>query len=787
MFKSYLTVAWRSLTRNKGYAAINIAGLATGMAIALLIGLWVADEMSFDHYTPNHSRIARGMVNSAAQGQVFTGEWVSMAMGKAFRTQYADLFTRTALACGGGEFILANGDKRLSAPALWAQQELPSMFGFHILQGSTAALSDPSTVLIAQSLATALYGKTDPVGKHLLVAGNLEMQVGGVYEDLPRNTTFQAIKAILPWYNKANNYHNSNTDWEDHNGFLYVELAPNVTAEQASARISQLPTPHVSYCKETAFVYPLDRAHLHSDFKNGQPDGGGIRFVRLFALIGLFVLLLACINFMNLNTARSEKRAREVGIRKTIGSVRGQLITQFLSESVLVAMIAFILALLLVELTLPFFNVIAAKDMHLPWRSPQFWLVALAFAVLSGLIAGSYPAFYLSGFRPILVLKGSFRAGRYAAIPRQALVVLQFTVSLMLIIGTVIVFRQIFYAKDRPVGYTRDGLISVRINTPDLYRHYEALRTDLIAGGLVTDVAASSMTLTNFEDGNAIDWRGKRPDQNYISFRNVNVTPDYGRTIGWTIREGRDFSRDYPTDTAAMILNASAVKTIGIIPHPVGETMKFFGKPYKVIGVVDDMISESPYDSIKPAVFLGDGYMSTMFIRIRPGTSMHSALAGMAPLFAKYNPGSPFVYDFVDEEYAKKFAAEQRVGKLAAIFTVLAIFISCLGLFGLASFVAEQRTKEIGVRKVLGAGILTLWGLLSREFLRLVALSLVLAIPLSWWVMHQWLQNYSYNPGMPWWIFAAAGAGMLLITLATVSYQSLKAATTNPVKSLRAE
>jgi putative ABC transport system permease protein len=807
MLKHYLIVAWRSLTRNKGYAAINIAGLATGMAIALLIGLWITDEMSFDHYTPNHSRIARGMVSSAAQGQIFTGEWVSMAMGKAFRTQYADLFTRTALVCGGGESILASGDKRLSAPALWAQPELPEMFGFRILQGNTASLRDPSTVLIAQSLATALYGKADPIGKHVLVSGNLDLQIGGVYEDLPLNTTFHTIKVILPWYNKANNYHNSNTDWEDHNGSLYVELAPNVTAEQASARISQLPTPHVSYCKETAFVYPLDRAHLYSEFKNGLPDGGGIRSVRLFAIIGVFVLLLACINFMNLSTARSEKRAKEVGIRKTIGSVRGQLITQFLSESVLVALIAFGLAIVLMEIALPFFNTIAAKDMHLPWRSPLFWLVALAFATLSGLIAGSYPAFYLSGLRPILVLKGNrgfrrfrtrpeqgttlwskfIRAGRYAAIPRQALVVLQFTVSLMLIIGTVVVFRQILLARDRPVGYFRDGLVSVRINTPDLQRHYEALRTDLLASGLVANVGASSMTLTNFEDGNPIDWRGKRPDQNYISFRNVNVTPDYGRTIGWTIREGRDFSRDYPTDTAAMILNAAAVKTIGIIPHPVGETMKFFGKSYKVIGVVDDMISESPYDSIKPAVFLGDGYMSTMIIRIRPGSSMHSALAGMAPLFAKYNPGSPFAYDFVDDEYAKKFAAEQRVGKLAAIFTVLAIFISCLGLFGLASFVAEQRTKEIGVRKVLGAGVLTLWGLLSREFLLLVALSLVFAIPLSWWVMHQWLQNYSYRRGMPWWIFAAAGAGILLITLLTVSYQSLKAATANPVKSLRAE
>jgi ABC-type antimicrobial peptide transport system permease subunit len=786
MPQNNFTIAWRHLARNKGYTAINIIGLAAGMAIALLIGLWAIDETSFDHYSPNHSRIAKGMINSTVPEGTYSNEYISMAMGQAFRSQYSNLFSKTALICGGGDQLISSGDKHLDAPALWAQKELPEMFGFHMLRGSIAAASDPSTALIAQSLARALFGTKDPIGQPIRLYNRLNLRVGGVYDDLPLNTSFHNIKAILPWYNEDNKYHYSNTDWEDHNGALYVELAPGVSAEQATARIRQLPTPHVSYCTETAFVYPLDDAHLYGEFKNGRASGGNIRFVRLFSIIGIFVLLLACINFMNLSTARSEKRAKEVGIRKTIGSLKGQLIRQFLSESVLVALVALALALILIEITLPFFNALAAKEMQLPWNNPVFYLGILGFAVLTGLIAGSYPAFYLSSFRPIKVLKGSFRATRAASIPRQILVVLQFTVSLSLIIGTAVVYRQILFARDRPVGYSREGLFSVRINTPELGQHYEALRTDLLASGLVADVASSSMTLTNFEDGNGLDWRGKRRDQNYLSFQNVNVTRDFGRTIGWKMVQGRDFSRDFATDSSAMVINTAAAKQIGI-KNPVGETVKFFGKNYTIIGVAQDMVSNSPYDTIQAAIFLGDGYHSVITARIRPGTPIRTALTGIEPIFKKYNPASPFVYNFVDEDYADKFKAEERIGNLAAVFTSLAIFISCLGLFGLASFVAEQRTREIGVRKVLGAGVISLWGLLSKEFLRLVSLSLLIAIPLSRWIMSQWLANYNYQASMPWWIFAAASAGILLITLATVSYQSLKAATANPIKSLRTE
>jgi putative ABC transport system permease protein len=792
MFRNYLTGAWRHLSRDKGYSAINIIGLAAGMAISLLIGLWITDELSFDHYAPVHKRIGVAMHYTYLGDQNGTGDVIPMPWGNAFRNQYSNLFTNTALTSGTAfEGLVSYGDHVVNGKAVWAQVELPRIFGFRFIQGGLASAKDPSTILISQSLATALFGKTDPIGKTVKGGNQIDFRVGGVYEDLPRNTSFYGLQIILPWDNKGNAYRNASTNWFDHDGKLYVELAPGVTAEQASARIRQLPMAHLTNLNikglvEEAFIHPLDKAHLWNNFKNGKPDGGPIRFVWLFGIIGVFVLLLACINFMNLSTSRSERRAKEVGIRKTIGSLTRHLIAQFLSESVLVAFIAVLIALVIVGLALPFFNHLAAKDMYIPWGEPLFWLSLLGFALFTGLLAGSYPAFYLSRFNPVKVLKGTFKAGRLASLPRQVLVVLQFTVSLTLIIGTVIVFRQIMYSKDRPIGYTREGLITVDMNTPEIGQHYETLRTELIKKGLAADVAASDMPTTKFADDNTMEWTGKRPDQLAVAFNNVNVTPDYGHTIGWHIVSGRDFSRDYPTDSSAVVLNEKAVRDMQV-KDPVGLRVKLFDKEFHVIGVAANMVSASPYDTIQPAVFVGGSYTSVMIVRIKPGLLIHDALAQMEPIFKKYNSASPFIYKFVDQDYAAKFAAEERIGNLAAVFTGLAIFISCLGLFGLAAFVAEQRTKEIGVRKVLGAGVFNLWGLLSKEFLRLTGISMLIAMPLAWYGMHRWMENYAYHAPLSWWIFAAAGAGILLITLATVSFQSLRAALMSPVRSLRTE
>ncbi|HEY4286383.1 MAG TPA: ABC transporter permease [Puia sp.] len=788
MFRNFLTIAIRNIQKYRVHSFINIAGLAAGMALTLLIALWITDELSFDHYAPDHRRIGVAMHYSYLNDdQNGTSDVISMPWGDAFRSQYSDVFTHTALTSGSTfDGLFSYGERKVSGKVLWAQMEMPQMFGFRFVRGDLASAKDPSTVLISQSLATNLFGSTDPIGKAVKGGNQVGFRVGGVYEDLPRNTTFYGLQAILPWYSNANEYRNTNSDWNDHNGNLYVELAPGITAEQATARVRHVPSPHIKDYHEDALVYPLDKAHLWSDFKKGKPDGGAIRFVWLFGTIGVFVLLLACINFMNLSTARSVRRAKEVGIRKTIGSLTRQLIVQFLGESVLVALIAVAFAIVIVQLALPFFNRLAAKDMQIPWTEPVVWLVLIGFALLTGLLAGSYPAFYLSSFNPVKVLKGTFKAGRLASLPRQVLVVLQFTVSLTLVIGTIVVFRQIMFSKDRPVGYAREGLFTVDMNTPEIGQHYEALRTELIQSGLAADVAASDMTLTNFANGNGLEWPGKRPDQIAVSFNNVNITPDYGHTIGWHIVAGRDLSRDYPTDSNAVILNAKAVKDMGV-KDPVGQPVKLFGKDYHVVGVVADIVNASPYDTVMPAVFVGGSYTGTIIVRINPGLATHTALARMEPVFKKYNPASPFIYKFVDQEYATKFAAQERIGNLAAVFTGLAIFISCLGLFGLAAFVAEQRTKEIGVRKVLGAGVFNLWSLLSKEFLGLTAISIFIAVPLSWYGMHKWIENYSYQAPLSWWIFGASSAGILLITVLTVSFQSLKAAFMNPVRSLRTE
>ncbi|GGB19406.1 ABC transporter permease [Puia dinghuensis] len=786
MLKSYLTIAWRHLRKNRGFSLINITGLGMGMAITLIIGLWVADEYSFDHYHANHARIAEAMCLQAQPNHPFyTNRIASTPMGVALHG-YKDLFDKVAEVAFCGNRILAVGDKSFSRQAAWAEPEFPEMFTFRMIHGSRSALKDLSTLMISQSMATGLFGNADPIGKTVKLDNEHSLRVGGVFEDLPANTSYHSLQIVLPWYSPINKYYNTNTDWNDHNQEVFVQLAKNVTPEQATARVHNLPTPFAKDYREEYMLYPLDKLHLYDHFTNAKADGGRISTVRLIAIIGGFVLLLACINFMNLSTARSERRAKEVGIRKTVGSLRSQLIGQFLGESILVAFLSLILALLLVLVSLRFFNELTDKDMHIPWTNPFFFASILGFTLLTGLLAGSYPAFYLSAFRPVKVLKGAFKAGRHASLPRQALVILQFTVSLTLIIGTIIVYRQVQYTKGREIGYSRDGLITVEINTHDLDTHRDAVHEALLHSGVVSAVAESSMPTIGFWNNNDLFWEGKDASKNMVFFRNVNVSPEFGKTIGWKVLEGRDFSHDFATDSDALILNDTAARFIGF-KDPIGKVVTFWGKRRHIIGVVGDMVTNSPYAPIEPAIFLGDGWRGIFTIRMKPGVPAGKVIAAIEPIFKKYNPGSPFLYKFNDLEYANKFEAEERIGSLATVFAGLAIFISCLGLFGLAAFVAEQRTKEIGVRKVLGAGVLSLWSLLSRDFLRLTLLSMGIAIPLAWLGMGKWLQNYEYHAPLSWWIFVAGSLGLLLITLITVSFQSLKAAFMNPTRALRSE
>jgi len=784
MVTNYFKIAWRNLIKNKLHSTINIIGLATGMAVALLAGLWIWDEISFDKYFRNHDRLAQVMVNQSNDGETYTGKTVSMPMGDALRSKYALDFKQVSLTSWGGEYLLTAGDKRIARKGMWVQPDFTQMFTLTMLRGSRNALNDPSSVLLSQSLANAIFDEADPLNKVIRVDNKFDLKVAGVYEDLPHNTTFYNIQLLLPWEHPENGL-NKQKAWDNHCGQLFVQLNEHADFEKTTAKIKQVPTPFIKAFKEEIMLHPFGKLHLYTEFKNAKAVGGPIEFVWLFGIIGVFVLLLACINFMNLSTARSSTRAKEVGIRKTIGSLRGQLIWQFLSESLLVSFLAFLLAMLLVQLSLPFFNSLADKQISTMWSNPLFWLLALGFTLFTGLIAGSYPAFYLSAFKPIKVLKGVIQAGRFASLPRKVLVVVQFSVSVTLIIGTLIVFRQIEYAKDRPVGYNREGLIAINMNTPQLQEHYDAINNKLMQTGVVENMARSSHSATYFPNNNSIDWRGKDPGQ-VIFFRRVTVSPDFGKTIGWRIKEGRDFLNNNKADSSSVLLNETGAKITGL-KNVVGEIIKYNGKDYRVAGVVQDMVTQSPYEPVPPAFFFLDDYLGVITIRIKPNTPIHTALAKIEPVFKKYNTGNPFEFKFVDDEYAKKFSNEMRIGNLATFFAVLAIFISCLGLFGLASFVTEQRTKEIGVRKVLGASVFNLWRLLSKEFVILVTIALFISIPVAYYFMHNWLQNYEYRTAISWWIFAVAGLSALFVTLLTVSYQSIKSALMNPVKSLRTE
>ncbi|HEY4206699.1 MAG TPA: ABC transporter permease, partial [Puia sp.] len=773
--------------KSKVYSFINIAGLATGMAVTFLIGLWIWDELSFDHYHRDHARIARVMDAQTFDGQTTTSPEVAVPLADALR-KYSDDFQAVALSSWNYAHILSVGDKKISEPGTWAQPELPEMLSLIMDKGSRASFKDPSTILLSRPVATALFGDADPVDKIVMVDNSASLKVGGVYEEPPFNSSFHDTKFLLPWYNTAFGGNQLTSNWNIHGFLLYVQLNDGANPGRVTARIKDIPRQHRTNVQEQILLHPMDRWHLYSDFKDGKEAGGLITFIWLFGIIGGFVLLLACINFMNLSTARSEKRAKEVGIRKTAGSTRGQLIAQFLSESLVMASLAFVIAVLVVQITLPVFNHLADKQMSIPWGNTLFWTIALGFTFLTGLVAGFYPAFYLSAFHPVKVLKGTFRAGAFAAIPRQALVVFQFTVSIALIIGTIVLFKQIEFAKDRPVGYTREGLFSVVMSTPEIYAaNYNSLRNDLIATGAVEDMARASSSPTEVENTTTgWDWKGKPPTAN-PDFGAVSVTHDYGRTLGWKVVDGRDFSRDMVTDSNAIILNESAAKLTGL-RHPVGEVMKSDKQTLTIVGVVKDMVMQSPYTPVQPTIFfLNYGFSNFIIVRIKPTMPVRQAFAKIEPVFKRYNPGSPFVYQFTNEIYARKFATEQRIGQLATVFAVLAIFISCLGLFGLASFIAEQRTKEIGIRKVLGASVSGICSLLSKEFMGLVAISLLIATPLSYYFMHNWLQHFEYRVGISWWIFLAAGSGTLAIALITVSFQAVKAALANPVKSLRTD
>jgi putative ABC transport system permease protein len=802
MFKSYFTLAFRHFRQNKMHAVLNIAGLSAGMAVTILIALWIVDECSYDQYNPAYDRIARVMQTGTLDGSRYTYSSMPIPLADELRIRYGSAFKYIVPAYWARDYVLSTGDgsgnKKITQKGRFMDVQAPYLLSLNMLEGSRDALKDPSSVLLSASAGKDIFGVTDAMGKTVKIDNRMSVKVAGVYEDLPANSNFSNVHFIAAWKlllsSDEPDVKPFQTDWGWDATEIFVQLTDKADANRASTLIRNSTYDHLKGDRDRAayhpfvFLQPMSRWHLYSEYKDGVNTGGEIQFVWLFGLIGTFVLLLACINFMNLSTARSEKRAKEVGIRKAIGSRRSQLVGQFFSESLLAALMAFVCAVMLVFLSLPYFNQLTGKRISIAWDNPWFWLAGMGCTLFTGLIAGSYPALYLSSFMPIKVLKGGFKVNRLAVVPRKALVVLQFTVSVALIIGVLVVFRQVGFSKSRPAGYDREGLISIPVNTPEVSAQQAVLRDALLKTGAITGMAASSSPATAIWLNMAgFDWPGKIPGAQ-AEFGAVAVTEEYGKTLGWQFLQGRDFSRAFLTDSTGLVLNEAAVKYMGL-KDPVGVTVQWDGKPFHILGVIRDMLMESPYEPVHQVIYYLPRRADIHFLiaRLQPGWPVGEALARIRSVFQNYVPSAPFGYTFVDEEYDKKFASEERTGKLAGFFAVLAVFISCLGIFGMASFMAEQRTKEIGIRKVLGATVVQVWGLLSKDFLVLLGIALCIALPCADFFMSRWLQQYPYHSGIPWWVFAATALGALLITVAVVSGQAVKAAVANPVRSLRAE
>lgn len=794
MLKNYFKVAWRNLLKNKTYSIINITGLATGMAVAMIIGLWIYDEISANRNFKNHDTVYQVMMHQTFDGFRGTQSALPYPVGEELKAKYPD-FKSVAMCDWGQPHSLMVGEKKISKTGHFIGEEAVNLFPLKILEGDKNPLHDPYSIVLTPELAKILFDKEDPIGKMVKMDNATLLKVTAVTEKLPKNSSLQ-FDYLIPFqlqeiiYSWVKQYHKTN--WGNNSWQCFVQLNDHSTETGADAKVKNVVISHFTddntlhHVIPEVFLHPMNKWRLWSDFDNGINTGGFIKYVRMFGILGFIVLLIACINFMNLSTARSEKRAKEVGVRKAVGSERKQLISQFLNESLLISAIAFVLAIGLVFLALPYFNKLTDKDMSLQVANPLFWLVMIAFTVITGLLAGSYPAFYLSSFNPVLVLKGNFKGGKRNSLPRKILVVLQFAASVILMIGTLIVNRQIQFGKDQPVGFNNKGLITINWSD-DIAKNFDAIRNELISSGAVLSVCQSNSPPTEiYSNNNGWEWPTSTPVEKTIVFSTIATTYDYTKTLGIKLSGGRDFSRDY-ADSSSVILNQAAVKKMRL-KDPVGASLKWNDKPMTVIGVIPDVQMESPYRPISPLTIIFNKYwVGNLNIRMNPNMSASKSIALMKPIFDKYNPAYPFEYQFSDEQYAKKFNYEELVGNLAMIVAVLAIFISCLGLFGLSSFTAEQRVKEIGVRKVLGASVFNLWKLLSKDFVYLVLISCVIAIPVAWYYMNEWLSNYKIKTSIGFWTFLLVVALSMAITLITVSFQAIAAAMSNPVKSLRTE
>ena len=764
-----------------------------GMAVAILISLWVWNEVSFDRYHANYDRIAKVRQNVSINGGIETLKTVPLPLAHELRNNFSDLFEYVVSSSHRLNHVVASHDKQLTQKGAYLSAEAPDMFSLQMIAGDRTALRERHNIILSRQGANALFGEGPALGRKLTIDNHQQVTVAGVYENLPANTTLSDLAFIASFDLYISNEHwiaRQQEPWTNNPVQLYVQLSGGLSFEAVSDRIRNIIKNKTgeksAHTNAELLLEPMSKWHLY-EFENGIQEDGRIQYVRMFAIIAFFVLLLACINFMNLSTARSEKRAKEVGIRKVVGSLRSHLIVQFFLESFVMVFISLLVSIILAQLFLPYFNNIYHSELTIPWSGSWFWISLILFSASTGLLAGAYPALYLSSFIPLKVLKGNIGSPKSAFIPRRALVVFQFSISVTLIICTVIVFRQIRHAKDRPPGYNPAHLVLVPMLGSDIAGHFDAFKNELLKTNVVDGIATSESTTTDiWGTDKELSWSGKDP-RLHVDFPNTGVSSEYGRTVGWKFREGRDFLPDAMGDSNAFVINEAAAKYMGL-EKAVGEIVRWKGKPYSIIGVINDMVVESPYEPVRPSIYcLARRNDNFAIIRLPYAADIKHALSTIERVYKKYSAATPFSFSFVSEQYQQKFLSEQIAGELARLFSILGIFISCIGLLGMAAHTTMRRQKEISIRKILGASAGSIWKLLSHEFVMLICISLVVSLPVANYMMNIWLENYTYRTDIPWWIFAVVPFGAILISLLTISVQTVKAALQNPVKNLRTE
>jgi putative ABC transport system permease protein len=783
MIRNYFIIAYRNMLRDRLSSTINIFGLALGLACAIYILLWVQDELSWDKFHSRIDQLYRVYINRPGEGGTFTQTVVPLALWEELKTTRG--IKRVSPTNTGAKVTLSYHDMRIEKSFLYASEDFLKMFDFKMLEGSPEKqLDDAKSIILSRSTARALFGDKPALGSIIRMDNQVDLTVSGVVEDPPHNSTIQfeclipmkVIMALEPRYKEQV------SNWENSSFFMYVELDEGMKGSEVEPLIRGMINTHVADARQDLMLFPLKDSRLHSQFENGESVGGAIVYVRIFAIIGFLILAIACINFTNLTTARSENRAKEVGIRKASGSTRRQLIAQFLAETFMTTGIAFAITLGLVQGFLPFYNKLVNKPLSVDYGSPIVWALALAFLAVTALASGAYPAFFLSAFKPIHSLRGRFGGGKSGKALRRFMVTMQFFFSIGLILTTIVIYTQLDYAKHRAPGYDPNNLLMVAA-TGEIPAHFDAIRNELLSGSLASAVSFSSSPVTDIYSWSKAEWQGQREDQKDY-FGIISVGSDYPETLGARMVQGRGFDKT-ASDSLSVLLNESAVRYMEL-KDPVGKTIRFGEKQYTVIGVLDDIVMTSPYSpSMRTAFFYIPAWISHMLIRLPAQTNAHDQMEKIQKVFKHYNPAFPFSYSFADEEFNRKFANEEMLGDLSKVFSILAIAISCLGLYGLSAFAAEQRTREVGIRKVLGASAANILLLFSKDFSKLILIAFVLSTPLTWWAMDHWLQQYPYHIAIAWWMPALTGLLTVLLTWSIVGAQAARAAIKNPTVSLR--